>query len=379
MLISGLLLCQPQRAPAQTLALLLLLCGAACAAGATMQPEEQTTSEYVVPRELDASGGTDVTSQLQAFFDSVPDTSIIRFRSGARYRIDGTLVLRDRHGLTFDGRSATFVATTQADRRRRHWMFVRGSGIRIRSMTVVGANPYAGVSDQAYNADLEAQHGFDFQGVQGVELDSVTVTDVWGDFVYVGMDVSTWTWSKNVWIHDSHFDRNGRQGISVTGAEDVRIERNYIGNIRRSSIDLEPFDTRGGIRRLLVSNNHFGPGRLTFIASKGAAAPIDDITIEGNRVTGDKLTVTVVAPVGSRRSRFRILNNTSDMPFGSPEALMNFVRVDSIEIRGNVQPLAPLRQMTAVLAKESCGIVVKDNVFSGALKELVVEPFSNCP
>jgi hypothetical protein len=246
-------------------------------------------------------------------------------------------------------------------------------------MTVVGANPYAGVSDQAYNADLEAQHGFDFQGVQGVELDSVTVTDVWGDFVYVGMDVSTWTWSKNVWIHDSHFDRNGRQGISVTGAEDVRIERNYIGNIRRSSIDLEPFDTRGGIRRLLVSNNHFGPGRLTFIASKGAAAPIDDITIEGNRVTGDKLTVTVVAPVGSRRSRFRILNNTSDMPFGSPEALMNFVRVDSIEIRGNVQPLAPLRQMTAVLAKESCGIVVKDNVFSGALKELVVEPFSNCP
>lgn len=122
--------------------------------------------------------------------------------------------------LTLMGHGATIFATTDGravppplgskrwPRTRRHLLFLWGEGIVIRDLTVKGAHPAGGMADLAYVKELEAQHGFEFRGTRGVELDRVTVTDVYGDFVCLGGYGSTWT--RDVHIHDSRFERNGR-------------------------------------------------------------------------------------------------------------------------------------------------------------------------
>jgi hypothetical protein len=41
----------------------------------------------------------------------VPSGREISFRKGGRYRIEGTLFLRNRHNITIDGNGATVFAT----------------------------------------------------------------------------------------------------------------------------------------------------------------------------------------------------------------------------------------------------------------------------
>lgn len=145
------------------------------------------SSPVVAPSAIDSTGATDVTASLLAFIEGVPDGSTISFPAGARYRIEESLIIEGRRDLTFEGNGAEFFATTEADRNRRHWWIRNSDGITIRDVVVRGANPHAGTGDAAYRADREAQHGFDFGGTKNALFEGVTVTDVYGDFVYIGL------------------------------------------------------------------------------------------------------------------------------------------------------------------------------------------------
>lgn len=337
------------------------------------------------PSGIDTSGTEDVTAALNQFLRSVPDNSIICFPANARYRIEGTLLLENRHGLTIEGNGVTFFAKTDGSgvtpprmlahkwpRSRQHWLFVGGSNIVIRNLTVVGANPHAGSAKGAYVAKLEGQHGFRFVGVQGVELNRVTVTDVYGDLLYLGR--SGGQWSRSIHVHDSHFERSGRQGIAITGAEDVLIENSYIGEVGRSIIDLEPNSVKDGARKITFRNNTFGPCRHLFLASGGPGPNVGDVTLEESKLAGMRMTIVVRASDGARRGPIRILNNVSDTTVGTSP--MRFVRIDGLEVRGNVQPMAELRRKTGVHVSESCDIVVQENDFAGAVREAEIEPYS---
>ena len=56
------------------------------------------------------------------------------------------------------------------------------------NITVKGANPHAGMGDDAWVVEKEGQHGFDVRSVTGFALLNSTVSDVYGDFVYLGKD-----------------------------------------------------------------------------------------------------------------------------------------------------------------------------------------------
>jgi hypothetical protein len=86
--------------------------------------------------------------------------------------------------------------------------------------------------------------------------------------------------------------------------------------------------------------------------------------------------VIVTPPVGSRRSRFRITDNVSEVSFGSPQALMRFTRIDSLEVRGNINPMQVGRQMIGVSVVESCHVIVRNNIFSASLNEFEIQPYS---
>jgi hypothetical protein len=325
------------------------------------------------PASIDATGATDVTKQLVDFIKGVPDGSTISFPSGARYRIEGTLLIDNRKDLTFEGNGAEFFATTEGYRERSHWWLRNSDGITIRDVIVRGANPNAGTDAAAYFADREGQHGFDLGGARNVLLERVTVTDVYGDFVYIGLDKSGW--SKRVTVRDSTFERNGRQGFAITAGEDVLIERNRISEVRRATFDIEPNAPHWGARRITISDNDIGPGRLNFMSGHGSAAPVEDIVVRNNRLTGRPMNISLEAPESKRRSNISIIGNVSDRSFGSPVAAIRITGFDGVTIQDNVIPLAAGRNMTGVHLMSSCQIVVSGNQFTNASQEVKTDGY----
>lgn len=285
-----------------------------------------------VPSSIDPTGRADVTKPLHEFLAHVPNGSTIEFRKGGRYRVEGTLRLRDRHDLTFEGNGATIFATTRGDRTRSQWRFERGQRIVFHNIVVRGAHPHGGVYEDAYQPKYEAQHGFWFAGTRDVLLDHVTVTDVYGDFVYLGRDDETRTWSQRVTIRWSTFARNGRQGISVTAGRDVRIEHNSIKDTRRATIDLEPNTRSWGAERVVIADNVIGAGRLKFVAA-GGAGPVNHVQVLRNVLVGHQLSIDVVAPEGTRRTDWLVDGNRTDKQ--AHQRQIRMVRVDNVVVRNN--------------------------------------------
>ena len=328
-----------------------------------------------------ADCSVDVTGELVGFIASVPNGSTVAFEEGGCYRIDGTVEIIDRHGLTFLGNGATFKATTRADQQRRHWKFLAGSDITIREMTVIGAHPDAG-TDDSYVAEVEGQHGFEFLGVQGVLLERVTVQDVYGDFFYLGKGGppgAEEVWTTGAVIRDSTFERNGRQGVAFSGAEDVLIEGNTFTGIARSVFDIEPNKADGGARNVRIVDNDVTDWKSVVLTVAGKGS-VSDITLADNRLHGKWLSVNIQPAriddpeedkSGTQRESFTIEGNRSDTPSGF--TVIKMVEVDGVVIRDNVQPFdAADKDLEPALVLENCtDVVVEGNQFEGAAEVLV--------
>jgi len=192
--------------------------------------------------------------------------------------------------------------------------------------------------------------------VDGIELDHVTVTNTYGDFVYVARyaDIP----STNVWIHDSTFISSGRQGISLIATDGVIIERNSFSEVRRGTIDLEPDGPNQSALSIFILNNVVGSGRLLFIASHGKG-PVDGIVISGNRLHGHALTIDDVPPKGERRANWIVMNNTSDT--SSTQRPIRFVDTDGLLVTGNTQRVPAT--VASVELDNDCGAQIAKNVF----------------
>ncbi len=327
--------------------------------GAGGRAELMSTQPVVyVPNSIDYTGTTDVTNALQSFIDQVDNGSDVRFHPNGNYRVEGTLFVTDKT-LTFDGENSTFFATTRGTLERSLWWISGGGGIIFRNLTVRGANPYAGLANNAYNPALAKQHGFRIEGVAGIELSHVTVTDVYGDFVYVARYAGIP--STDVWIHDSTFVKNGRQGISLVAATGVIIERNTFSQIRRGTIDLEPNGPNQSVSDVYILNNSVGSGRLLFVASHGLG-PVNGIVISGNRLHGHALTLDDVPPTGEHRENWIVENNTSDTI--SDQRPIRFVDTNGVLVSGNTQPVSA--KVPAVELDYDCGTQITGNTFGGA-------------
>jgi len=344
-----------------SVAVALVAC-AACGATRNAQtdniaPRAVLVSQPVVPvpSTIDYTGKSDVTDALQSFIDGLDDDVLARFHRNGRYRVEGTLFVTNRT-LTFDGQGATIFATTPGTLERSQWWITGGENIVFRNMKVDGANPFAGVSDRAYDPKKEKQHGFRIEGVDGIELDHVTVTDTYGDFVYVARFVQDT--NTNVWIHDSTFARNGRQGIALVAATGVIIERNKFTDTRRATIDLEPNGPGQLVSDVFILNNSIGRGRLLFVASHGKG-PVNDVVIEGNQLHNHTMSTDVMSPKGERRKNWIFRNNTSDtVSYNRP---IRFISVDGVLVSGNKQPISGSAE--GVTLMYVCGGKVVNNKF----------------
>jgi hypothetical protein len=248
--------------------------------------------------------------------------------------------------------------------------------IVIRNLMVRGANPDAGSEKGAYVSAFEGQHGFDVRAVDGLLLDRVTVTDTYGDLLYIaGLQGEV---SRNIRVTNSHLERSGRQGIAITGGENVLVEDSYVGEVARTIIDLEPNTASGRAWNIVLRRNTFGPCRHLLLSAGGRGPGVGEVELSNNVLQGMQIKVAVGASDGARRGPFRIIGNVSDTRLGTPVAALRFVRIDGVEVRGNVQPMVVARSMTGVSAVESCDVVVQENDFLNAALQAEVEPYS-CP
>ncbi|MGZ4734746.1 MAG: right-handed parallel beta-helix repeat-containing protein [Acidimicrobiia bacterium] len=323
-------------------------------------PAGATAAVATVPASIPSDCSRDVSAELVAWIASVPDGSTLQFTPQGCYRVDRTLTIRNRHQLTFEGNGATFRAFTSGRelppseaRTRSMFSFWQGSNITVRNTIVRGANPNAGVGDNAYVAALEAQTAYVVGGVQNMVLDHVEAYDVYGDFVFVGAA------TNNLLVKNSTFARNGRQGWTING-QDIVFEHNNIRMTRRATIDLEPSSVTSIARRVTIRNNTIGVGRLYFLANVGLAAPTEDISVIGNTFVNKTMTIRVNPPSGTR-SRFRVIGNTSNKPMDG--SAMVFNNVLGVEVRDNIQPMQRGNGSSGVSIKNCRDVTVTGNWF----------------
>jgi polygalacturonase len=174
-------------------------------------------------------------------------------------------------------------------------------------------------------------------------------------------------------IRNSRFTRNGRQGIALVAARNVVIEGNSISEVRRSTFDFEPLAAGAGVEDVVIRNNRIGAVRLLFVAAEGSG-PVNDVTIERNRLTGQVLGVQMRDLSGGLRRNWRVLDNVSEVVSGNRSgAAMEFHRVDGLLVRGNRQPFDPRRNMLGIRAYGACNVVITANDFPGTLRQGDVE------
>jgi hypothetical protein len=333
-----------------------------------------------VPASIDDTGAQDVTDPLNAFLATLAPGTTAQFERGARYRIEGVLLVFKKSDITIDGNGATFFASTNGKdakppragfrhhwpRRRQQWDVRNSSAITLRDFTIDGANPSAGPTPAAYVPALEGQAGIGISRTNGIVIDSVRITDTYGDFIWITGQ------TKNVTIHNSTFARSGRQGIAVVSGSNIVIEDNDIRDVALSVFDLEPLG-KNLAQNVRIRDNVVGEYRNLLLAAGGGGPGVNDIWLESNRVTADNGIQVFAGHLRQQRRGYHILNNvgtgvaTPTSGTGRP-GLFQFLNLDGVEIRGNVQQLAggPILSLERV-----CNLTYGDNEISGYDEERV--------
>jgi hypothetical protein len=322
------------------------------------------------PGQLPRDCSVNVTAGLQKWINAAPDNSVLPFPAHACYRIDETLFVENRHGLTFEGHGVVLKAVSLGDRTRSHFVLSGGSQLTVRNVVVRGSNFDAGANRGAYHSDLEAQHAFGVSGATNVLLDHVEAYDIFGDFVYIGPGKNNVP-SRAVRVVNSHFERSGRQGIAIVHAENVTIQGNEISEVARSMFDIEPNDPRQKARSIRIIGNVTGRAVNFWLADKGALASIGDILISGNRMTeATGGLIFVYVPAGAYRGPFTIENNhfiaNNKVGDESSSGAFFFAHAENVTIRNNDVTFPSSGDMPAVELRDSHHVQVAGNTFTNA-------------
>jgi hypothetical protein len=207
-----------------------------------------STTSYVPPVAKDCS--VDVTAAFNSWLATVPDNSVIDLVGGC-YLSQGTIDVRNRNGLTFDGHGATIKATVTLAvySNRAQLAFWLGSNHVVQDLTLQGSNlsvdcaQPGGVS--CYNGRREWDHNLRISGTIGVQVRRVNFKNAWGDAVAVAPGGS-WDSQGNgaimatdVTVSDSTVNTTGRMAFGCTGCRRFTVQDNVITNVGYHVVDVE--------------------------------------------------------------------------------------------------------------------------------------------
>lgn len=329
--------------------------------GQSFGSEEPTSQEapsatgpvHAVPGSVSSDCSVDVTSELVSWFGSVPDGSTLQFSQGGCYRIEGTLELRDRK-LVIEGGGATFRSFDAPASNRAIWR-MWDSDVTFRNLSIVGSYASGGTHD----FDLQWAHAIDLRGGRGV-VENVAMSDVSGDCVYFGLGAERSSGA----VRDSSCRGTGRNAVSVTAADDVRVERVTTDRIGYIVFDVEPNTGTGfGSQRVVFDSNTIGSYYMKAYTIIGDA-PVADQAFTNNRLVGASLRIGVVDR-SHRPSGVTITGNTSDTP--APHNAMTLYGITDLTVTGNTVPLV---NGTMAYVSKGCNVDVSGNAFPGGSLEV---------
>jgi hypothetical protein len=236
------------------------------------------------------------------------------------------------------------------------------------NMTVKGANPKAGTGDEAFQARRQWEAAWEISGSEQVTLSSVQAYDVFGDFVTIEPEWvrPNWHTPRGITIQNSRFERNGRSGIAITGAEGVTIKNNYIGQVRHALLNLETQVPTLPIDNVRFTGNRTGPVRLVWMSNGGICnTGVSNIYVADNVMEADAgIPLFWVIPPSdcALRGPFTIERNTL-IARQSPHAAFAFTKSQDVSVRNNqVRFVHDSRPRVLVGLAKSTRASVVDNV-----------------
>lgn len=275
--------------------------------------------------------------------------------------------------VTYTTQAAAITAatsTTGFNASREHISFPQtANNCRVTNGTIIGANVLAGTGTAAYDPNHEHQHGVAVHGATNIEIDHLSVVNVFGDFRYIA-PATDGTIATDIYTHDIVGDGNGRMGLSVVGGWRIRDINNTIRNVRQSVVDVEPNGTgpSNEVHHYLNQGMTVGPFRLNMLSAVGSAAPMDDIVVDsfilidpGSGGLGGTMKVQI-GVTGIRRTNFAITNGTTPVSYSqsSGDSPMGALNIDGLIVTGNRQPLHS--PTTTILTATTCtGVVSSPN------------------
>lgn len=317
-----------------------------------------------VPASIVADDATDVTDHLLSFIGDTPDHTTIDFR-GDTFRVDGTLRVDDRNGLTV--RNGAIQAVTAGDSARRHWHIVGGSSWRFEDFTVRGAAPDAGSGLGQYNANYAFQHAWSIHGVQGFQGHRISAHNCYGDAMWLGGN----TPCRDIKVTNFDFRGLGRQGIAPVNVSGALFGWGSFFGIGRTMIDLEPSISSYVIEDVTIVGCTTGRGTLRWLSGSASQGQIvRRINVLGNRAHIP--SAINLDPEGSERWGPVLVEGNQFWADGagsaeSPASAMAFKRCDNVTFRHNeIWFLQPAREMIGVLFDDCHNATVEFNRFVGA-------------
>jgi hypothetical protein len=336
---------------------------------------------YKVPKSIRSDCSVPVEKNVMAWLATVPDGGTVQFGAGRCYGQDGTITLTNRRGLVIDGQGSEFRALTVGGSHRANWQFVGGSNLVVRNMAIRGSNPQG-----VYDHNVEWQHGYSVEGVQGMTFSNVQARETWGDGVYLwrgisspacGDDASS---ARNVLISGARLERIGRQGVAVVDAEQVTLRDSTIGPVAWANVDLETDDDCEIARHVIVQNNSFGSNGWGVIVNGGfgATPQVGDVRAIGNVQTAPTIDTGILTP-DPCRAPVRVLSPDAGYRDGytfsgnhllTPNNAFVFRRVQNIDVSSNsvtfAAPIAGCDSRTGVRLTDSHTVAIINNAFAGA-------------
>jgi hypothetical protein len=320
-------------------------------------------STYQIPASIASDCSVDVTQPILTWIASVPDSSVLSCPSGACYRIEGTLDLRGRTGLDFNGNGATFQSFNPPADQRAIWRVIGSANMVFRNMTIIGSYANGGT----FASSLQHAHAIDLRGTSA-QLANLNMSRLAGDCVYLGLGYDGVTQSSGS-VHDSTCSLIGRNAVSVTAGKNITVQRVTADKIGFTVFDVEPNVGPGwGASNVTFDSNTIGSYYL-YAWALVENAPISDQWFTNNTVTGRGLRIAAVDPgsQGVRPQRITITGNSSNTAQWAPA--MEFHNIDTLGVTSNVVPLAGGTMATVDV---SCNPTVSGNSYPGGTSQVLI-------
>jgi len=246
---------------------------------------------------------------------------------------------------------------------RTHWVFLNCSDVSLTHVAITGPNTYR--DDNGYsrlNSDYEAEHGVMCPGSTGVTLSNLTITNVYGDGIYLGGAI--YDACDGVTISDIVVVGCGRHGIGFVKCANVSVDGFTLTEGGSTGFDFEPNGASDSVDAVSVNNFDISP-RTVPIAG-GATFVVSNITLT-NGICRNGLTSrsTIDASTGIHSNW--VVRNVQRTFGGLPHYAMAFGNCTNIEVDGcDHSALTDDRNQTGVYFADCDGTLIVANNDFGA-------------